>query len=514
MTACLLAGLAGLTAGGAWSAGSPLTPRFIPGHCVQPPIPQQALKSARCGFLVVPENRHRPAGRRIRLAVAILPAVSPTPAADPVVILTGGPGETALGAADPAVDAGFNRDREVILIAQRGAAGDQPALICPGVSRLYARQVGLVYDAPSTGRLFINQRRACLRRTLATGAELSAYNSIENAADVADLRRALAIPEWDVYGGSYGTQLALTMMRYYPQGIRAVTLDGLVPPNLVSLSSFWVSAREGIDGVFRACAARRSCRARYPNIRSIFMRLVSRLEAHPVRTTVRLNGRRVRVVLDGGAFLNWMLRVISAGYDGRLAPFAIDALAHGNPQTVAKQWAATWIAPEIYPLMAWGMNYAVMCREWVPFSSPSQNLSAARRAFPTFPRSVLVNPPQAAWLQQSCPFWHVPKAPASYRQPTRSSIPTLVVSGGFDGKTGASFGPIVARTLSHATVITIPGVGHGVVFASRCAQTVMRSFFNTPHSPDTRCVASARPAPFETKPHPPPLPPNIPEVDT
>ena len=50
-----------------------------------------ALKAARCGYLVVPENRSRPAGRSIRLAVAIVPALSRRPAPDPVVYLAGGP---------------------------------------------------------------------------------------------------------------------------------------------------------------------------------------------------------------------------------------------------------------------------------------------------------------------------------------------------------------------------------------------------------------------------------------
>src|SRR3712207_6388619 len=66
-------------------------PRFESAPCPDLPEPV-ALPTARCGFLVVPENRSRPEGRTIRLAVAIVPAVSPQPAADPIVHLTGGPG--------------------------------------------------------------------------------------------------------------------------------------------------------------------------------------------------------------------------------------------------------------------------------------------------------------------------------------------------------------------------------------------------------------------------------------
>jgi hypothetical protein len=55
------------------------------------PDVEQVLATARCGDLTVPENRNDPGGRTISLAVAIVPAQSPTPAPDPIVHMTGGP---------------------------------------------------------------------------------------------------------------------------------------------------------------------------------------------------------------------------------------------------------------------------------------------------------------------------------------------------------------------------------------------------------------------------------------
>jgi pimeloyl-ACP methyl ester carboxylesterase len=49
-----------------------------------------------------------------------------------------------------------------------------------------------------------------------------ASNTTENAADFADLRTALGIPTWNVYGWSYGTDLALSYLRDHPAGIRSV----------------------------------------------------------------------------------------------------------------------------------------------------------------------------------------------------------------------------------------------------------------------------------------------------
>src|SRR2546423_3752382 len=109
-----------------------------------------ALKAARCGYLVVPENRSRPAGRSIRLAVAIVPAVSRKPAHDPVVYLAGGPGGSAIYAAPGLIKEGFNRDRELILMDQRGNLFSKPFLFCPESLGFVGRRGGLGSDAAST----------------------------------------------------------------------------------------------------------------------------------------------------------------------------------------------------------------------------------------------------------------------------------------------------------------------------------------------------------------------------
>jgi len=446
------------------------------------------LKTARCGYLTVPENRSRPSDRTIRLAVAIVPPVAPTPEPDPVVYLAGGPGSGAIGSAPGLIDAGLNRDRELILMDQRGVAFSN-GLFCPESARFVARRVGLVYDAASTGRRQAAATRACHQRLVEQGNDLAAYNTTENAADFADLRAALGIAEWNVYGVSYGTDLALTYMREHPEGIRSVALASVVPPPIVSLGWTWDNARRGFKNLFRTCAAQQRCDRRHPHLRRTFTRLVRKLESHPVTTRVSPTpgAARVKVVLDGGALTNWLALMALGTPNYPKVPNWIDQLAAGRPNNIAASWAT------VSPQPGNGLLYGVVCSEWVPYERKSKLLKKGRRAFPRYPDSVLAQAPQFPFAFKDCPIWDVPKAPAAQRAVTQSNITTLLLSGTFDAITAPRQARIAARTLPNSTIANIPGVGHDPVDKSGCAARVLRSFLSTPSAPDTGCVARLRP---------------------
>jgi pimeloyl-ACP methyl ester carboxylesterase len=92
--------------------------------------------------------------------------------------------------------------------------------------------------------------KACHDRLVGQGIDLSAYNTGENSADFADLRKVMGIAEWNVYGLSYGTDLALSLMRDHPEGIRSVIIDSVQPPSAASLAWAWTNASEAINTYF------------------------------------------------------------------------------------------------------------------------------------------------------------------------------------------------------------------------------------------------------------------------
>ncbi len=256
--AALASGLALLcVACGSGSSGKVLVPeaQFEPDACPTSVASLPELANARCGYLVVPENRVHPNGQTIRLPVATIPSVSQPPAGDPVVHLSGGPGADALGDAAFLVPAGLNQKRDLIIMGQRGTLDSEPELTCPEIDRFNAQAVGLFYDSPLTEALHVAATKACHDRLAGEGIDLSAYNTAENERDFEDLRQVMGIAQWNVYGYSYGTYLALSLMRDHPEAIRSVTIDSVVPPSVASLGWTWSNVAEAFNNLFRACAA-------------------------------------------------------------------------------------------------------------------------------------------------------------------------------------------------------------------------------------------------------------------
>jgi pimeloyl-ACP methyl ester carboxylesterase len=498
-TAARSVAMAFMVAVGVASSGSAAlgdaTPRFEPGACPSRVASTSAFAHAKCGQLIVPENRQNQNGKTIGISVAIIPSVTQPVKHEPLFYITGGPGGDAMGDIEFLVPA-LNQEQDLIVLAQRGTLDAKPALLCPEIDAFDAKAISLVYDAPSTGALHVAATKACHDRLVSAGVDLAAYNSLENIEDFVDLRKVLGVTRWSLFGTSYGTYVALLMMRLHPEDLVSVTIDSISPPSVAGLGWPWTSAGEGVKNLFDACAAQPACVSRYGDVRGKFAEKVRELEAHPLTVTSRYapDGPPVQVVLDGGALMNWLIAGGRATFAA--APSAIHELANGNPAQIVAARAAL-ANPAKESTQGYGLTYGVFCSEWIPFQPQSQILADGLAAFPNYPATVLAQTPQLPFATEDCAVWKVPKAPASIRDVTTSSIPTLVINGGFDGKTSPMWARYVARTLPNSTTIIIPGIGHLVTAQSPCAQTVVQAFLANPTAPpDTSCVAKVTIPPF------------------
>ena len=179
--------------------------------------------SALCGTLTVPENPDEPQGRQLELAFAVQEARASEAQPDPVVFLAGGPGQSARDAL-PIVQAALrelNRDRDLIFLDQRGTGGSN-ALECSFDEQ---GELWLEPDWTEINR----QLRDCLDEW---DADVRHYTTTHGANDLEALREAYGFESLNLIGGSYGTRMAQVYLRNYPERVRSVVLDGVVPTRL------------------------------------------------------------------------------------------------------------------------------------------------------------------------------------------------------------------------------------------------------------------------------------------
>lgn len=447
-------------------------PRFEPDEC---PFEIPYGERIECGYLVVPESRSDPDGPTIRLAVAILKSYSNNPAPDPVVYLEGGPGGSALDGVDFWAGTSFQEKRDFILVDQRGTGYSEPSLHCPEFDELYSDTLDDLLEDEEELRLYEEAARACHDRLVAEGINLAAYNSVESAADLADLRRVLGYEAWNLYGISYGTRLAQTIMREHPEGIRSVILDSTVALPAQAYEEGPDLAARAFGALFAGCAADPGCRTAFPDLEARFYEFVGRADEKPitVRITNPYNGKRIGMPLTGDDLLDTLFGAL---YDSSLIPFLplmLNRAIQGDTRMLAT-YIELDLEYEAETDFSAGMYYSVECYEEVPFNDPA----VATRASEAHPElsGFLVNDADFS----VCPMWGVDEAPPLENEPVRSAIPTLVLAGEYDPITPPRWGQLAAETLANGTFYMFPGLGHGATI-SDCPERLAVAFVDNPN---------------------------------
>lgn len=474
------------------AAQQPL-PRFEPVDTCPFDVP--GGQSPRCGYLVVPEDRSDPTNTQtIRLAVALFPARSAAPASDPLIYLDGGPGGATLQSVRflwGSLYAPFAEDRDLILFDQRGTGLSEPALTCSELTEFTYQYLDDVLPVADYVARYQEAFTACADRLRSEGVNLAAYNSAASAADVNDLRQTLGYEQVNLMGISYGTRLALTILRDFPSTVRSAIIDAVLP---LQASGFdpALTADRAFNELFAACQSSARCDSRYPNLREVFNAVVEQLNANPAQLTVASPRGMQSALMDGDTFVGLLFIGLYADTLIPQIPSAIFAASQGD-----YGFFETLYLLQLFQLdmIAYGMYMSVNCTEEYPFDTPDSieaKLASVPEAIERFARRALIDPAQLA----ICAAWGTnPPAPVE-NEPVLSEVPTLVMAGQFDPITPPTNAQAAASTLSRSFYVEFPGLSHGTLPANRCTKGIALAFLADPLTPpDTTCVASM-PQPF------------------
>ncbi len=442
-----------------------------------------------CGYVHVLEDHADPGGPTIRLAVVIVKDDSVTHRADPLLVLSGGPGQKtvrqAYALAQVIRPSAPNRD--VILFDQRGVGYSEPALECPEfVDAMFATLDEA--DPLVAGQARIDALVACGTRLAGEGINLAGYTTAQNAADVDDIRRALGYEVVNLYGGSYGSLLAQAAMRERPDGIRSVIMDSVVPIEKSLFVDTATSAANAILHLVDTCSADAVCNAAYPDLKGVLFETIDRLNADPVTVTVTnpLDGQKHEAILTGDSIRENLFRFLYAASIIPVLPQAVYDV-HSGDYDLMTQLSGQGLA--LMDVLSMGMEISVLCTDDLIGRTPEEYVALLEG----LPRQLAgsLDPETAARFTyfRLCDAWPVEEADPAVKAPLVSDIPTLVLAGEFDPITPPDYARLVASHLTNAYFWEFPGIGHGVVGSGHCAEAVVQAFLDDPATaPDARCV--------------------------
>jgi pimeloyl-ACP methyl ester carboxylesterase len=333
-----------------------------------------------CGYLIVPENRADPDSDMIRIHVAILRNPNDDVEPDPIIYLEGGPGGSALKYLELSFadryEPLFATNRDIIVLDQRGVGLSEPALDCEdyielGIELADYELDGEELDIEEISELSEEAINECAEE-LADEHDLSGYNTIQNAADIEDLRIVLGYDEINLWGISYGTRLALGVMRDYPEHVRSVVIDSVYSPEVNLYSSNPANFDRSLTVLFESCEADAGCNEQYPDLREVFFEVATELNEDPVVFDApnSFTGDVYEdVVLDGYTFVSIIFQLLYDTGSLRALPELIYDAADGEYAIFAIVMGSILSQADA---ISNGMYWSVQCNEELSFSTPEE----------------------------------------------------------------------------------------------------------------------------------------------
>ena len=458
-------------------------PEAIPAEIAQTDCPLElAAVNLACALASVPVDWDDPAGAAIEISLAVLQGTGPEPHPPPLVVLQGGPGSAS-------TDFRFLYDRRSypqVFIDQRGTGFGSVDFDCPEIDEILSESLGAAAaEAVALGEAAY---RACGDR-LSGHPVLVHTDSAAHAADVAAVMAGLGHDRWFVYGVSYGTTIALELLRAGPPGLAGAVLDGVYPPGLDVDRSLVAAAQSSLQELDAACAADPDCSDILADLDATLAELMARLDDRPLIVTVDAAraglDSDVEVLIDGATLAQMVFLALYTPETMAAVPGMLAHLERGD-EAAAVRLGQEIVAISVIDSLfnAEGTYLAVQCTERLPLASGVPSGIGDYEA-------AIAGP----GLAELCIGWEMPpSAPAD--SPVVSDLPVLLLAGRFDPITPPRLARQAAAGLSNSTVVVRDGAGHGIWPDDPCAAAIVDAFLADPAADlDTSCAAD--PAPID-----------------
>ncbi|WP_462248921.1 alpha/beta fold hydrolase [Ferruginibacter sp.] len=405
----------------------------------------------KCGYLIVPENRRKPAGRKIKIPFVF----ARRPVADAVknitLYTTGGPGystiknfETLRYRSDFFEFGGF------IVFDQRGTKLAEPCLDCPEINAAVIKSYTENLPIDSLER---NAVKKCRKRLIAGGIDISCYTTVESAADINDLKKVLQLDSLNLLGVSYSGGLMLTVLRNHPAAVKSLILNSPLPGYANYEEDALFNINEALNQVFDN-VEKDSATIQYQNLRQRFQQYFGSINKKKFSITyvVKNTADTLHINYTKNELLdavinrmnNWQLRTV---------PLVMTELINGNHQQYVKEILDDNFSGN--KTLSHGMRYSVYCSEQIAYANTEM-----------IKKQELLLPWLAGYAFNNvnhdiCSCWKVIPEPAIVKKPVYSAIPALIVAGDADPWCRPFYNRLIKRYMPNAQLLIFHNKAHG-----------------------------------------------------
>jgi pimeloyl-ACP methyl ester carboxylesterase len=436
---------------------------------------------AECGFMEVAENPAEPDGRRIMLHLARVPATSRSVEPDPLFLFAGGPGQAATESWLAVAGAlrKVNETRDVILIDQRGT-GQSNALKCPKAEL----EASLVID-------WDDLKEATIECLNGLDGDPRYYTTTIAMGDYNEVRKALGYEQINLFGVSYGTRAAQVYLRQFPDTVRTVVLDSVVPQTLALGSEHAQVLDDAVSRILQACDADSDCHEVFPGTPGLLLELMASLKDEPREVTFPhpYTGKPETITFDRDVLGSSIRFLAYSSATQAMLPLLIhEAATSGNLQRLASQ--VMMVAGSLQEMISSGMEMSVMCAEDYP-QFPPIDLDSPE------PEDSLMGNMMLKATQVRCSVWPRGERPDDFHTALVSDKPVLLLSGEFDPVTPPRYADEVASHMPNSLSLVAPGQGHSVL-GQGCIGSIMTDFVNraSVEELETDCIDQLQSSPF------------------
>ncbi len=419
-----------------------------------------SLHKTHCGFLIVPENRHHPLGRTIKLPFIYVESNNPAKSPDPVLYTGGGPGVSSLHPVTSIARRSLLRNRDYIAFEQRGTHFAQPNLECEGEGKAIQEAY---LEHRSVDDAVLSAVRQCRAKLIREGIDLSAYNTDESAADIEDLRRLLHIDSLNLMGISYSGGLMMAVLQKYPQHIRSLILDSPLPEFVNIDEQELANFNEALTGVLGIDNSTLLGR-----FHSYFIGLGGKMST----INYQLKDGRTVIVNYGRSELLSIIHDKVEDYDGiKELPQIVNDMIDGRQEPYVKAYFDGVFSGSG---SISGMRLSVYCSDKMAFEDPA--IIRQQETVMPWLAGFHVNDVYGA----VCDAWRVKPINEATKSPYYSNVPVLLGAGGLDDACRPLYNDMIHHYFPNSQRLLFTKRVHGPLLNSLEGDVYIGEFLNKP----------------------------------